>query len=546
MRNKKTLIPTPSGTAVMSNATSKPPAKRGRPKKTEQSPKAPTLVSPIINTNNATILRKPTDETATIATAKKRKSATDSVDTDKKRKVDLNGTADDSTGIVKKTFKRRNEKTTTTTSTQSSSSTTSTPNSTRNTKIFKRRKPAEPLPLLHRPYKLDRILKGHAADDDDSTQMNLWACEFEPNTTTGTVALCGSNNILFLDTHLGRYTKKYTHIEPNEEFLCLAWTALVGPKDLLDEDAAEDAQCNILAAAGQLGSIKLFNTLQNECFRYLFGHTKQVRKLQFSKSKPRWLFSCSDDMTVRLWDIGPPNVKHQENSSMCLAKFSLPTQASEPSALCIAPDLTKIMVGCVQGDLVRFEMKPTDIQKLEREPSDSDQPKNFRHKALFPAGDEWHEGYIDDIFILGQQRQSNTSVKPHGLDGWIVSRGSDDYETLIWNPKTSTKTDADISISLGWPDSNDHAGLRFKVVEKQGDKVLLAGDYEGQIRIFNIGDGRKSRTLEDGTKEMFKPTKVLSHAMSSDVVRDLCISDDTKKIIAVDSANNVFIWNCSG
>ena len=44
--------------------------------------------------------------------------------------------------------------------------------------------------------------------------------------------------------------------------------------------------------------------------------------------------------------------------------------------------------------------------------------------------------------------------------------------------------------------------------KKKGDKVLLAGDYEGQIRIFNIGNDRKSRTLDDGTKEMFPPTKV--------------------------------------
>ena len=113
---------------------------------------------------------------------------------------------------------------------------------------------------------------------------------------------------------------------------------------------------------GQLGSIKLFNTLQNECFRYLFGHQKQVRKLQFSKSKPRWLFSkcaffihfhlkwyyyqsklisyiylyiyilfisrlymkgCSEDMTVRLWDIGPPNVNDQNNSSMYVCKINI-------------------------------------------------------------------------------------------------------------------------------------------------------------------------------------------------------------------------------
>ena len=104
--------------------------------------------------------------------------------------------------------------------------------------------------LLDHPYELSHILKGHASDNnnDENNGANLWACEFEP--TTGLVALCGANNILFLNVQLGRYVKKYTHIEPNEEFLCLAWTQLIGPKDLLDENAVEDAQCNILAAAG--------------------------------------------------------------------------------------------------------------------------------------------------------------------------------------------------------------------------------------------------------------------------------------------------------
>ena len=50
----------------------------------------------------------------------------------------------------------------------------------------------------------------------------------------------------------------------------------------------------------------------------------------------------------------------------------------------------------------------------------------------------------------------------------IVSRGSDDFETLVWDPKKSTKTDADIAISLEWPDSENHAGLRMKVFEQRG------------------------------------------------------------------------------
>lgn len=39
-------------------------------------------------------------------------------------------------------------------------------------------------------------------------------------------------------------------------------------------------------------------------------------------------------------------------------------------------------------------------------------------------------------------------------------------------------------------------------------KALIAGEYEGQIYIYNIGNGQKSKTLDDNSKEQFEPSKV--------------------------------------
>ncbi|KAI9310785.1 WD40-repeat-containing domain protein, partial [Dichotomocladium elegans] len=355
-----------------------------------------------------------------------------------------------------------------------------------------------------------------------------WACDFEPESNE-LVAIAGSDMVLFLNVQQARYVKKYTHVEPREEFKCLAWTSLKGPQELLDVDASEDSTCTILAVAGRLGSIKLVNVLQNQCFRHLFGHEKQIRKLQFSKTYKRWLLSASDDMSVRLWDVGAPNNK-QENTFMCLAKFVIPPSASMPTALSAYGG--DVIVGCAEGQLIKY--------KIGKMIGDGDAGV-IKHKELYPSGDEWHEGYVDDVFILGQQEKGHR----HPLDGCIVSRGSADYETLIWKPKSSTKKDADIAISLEWPESAEQEGLRFKVVEKDGHKVLVAGDYDGQIQIYNFGDGRLSRTLEDNSKEVLPATKVLSHPMSSKLIRDIAISEDSRTIVAVDSANNVFIWQCT-
>lgn len=81
-------------------------------------------------------------------------------------------------------------------------------------------------------------------------------------------------------------------------------------------------------------------------------------------------------------------------------------------------------------------------------------------------------------------------------------------EILVWNPANSTRSDADIKLSLDWPDAADCTGLKFKVVESAGQKVLIAGDYDGQVYIYDIGNGKESKTLEDGSKEQFKPNRV--------------------------------------
>lgn len=39
-------------------------------------------------------------------------------------------------------------------------------------------------------------------------------------------------------------------------------------------------------------------------------------------------------------------------------------------------------------------------------------------------------------------------------------------------------------------------------------KVLIAGDYDGNIHLFDIGDGVKSKTLPDNSKEVLDPFRV--------------------------------------
>ncbi|RCH79887.1 Leucine-rich repeats and WD repeat domain-containing protein 1, partial [Rhizopus stolonifer] len=150
------------------------------------------------------------------------------------------------------------------------------------------------LPIINENYKLSLLIENRvtALTDDEPTEP--WCCDFEPHRTgqvqTDIAALAGSNTVFFLDARQGRYIKKYTHPETQEAFQCLAWTTLHIDHESDSSSDEDEETCNVLAIAGKLGSIKLLNPLQNECYRYLFGHRDVVLKMVFSEFEPRWLF----------------------------------------------------------------------------------------------------------------------------------------------------------------------------------------------------------------------------------------------------------------
>lgn len=159
---------------------------------------------------------------------------------------------------------------------------------------------------LDKDYSLSFVIEGHtninvpvkvSKNGEENQSKDIWCCEFEPHrpgqVQTDVVALAGSYSVLFLDVQQGRYTKKYTHSESQEIFYCMAWTTLNIDEDSDSSSDEDEETCNVLAVGGRLGSIKLLNPLQNECYRYLFGHKDAILKMAFSASEPRWLFSMS-------------------------------------------------------------------------------------------------------------------------------------------------------------------------------------------------------------------------------------------------------------
>lgn len=151
-----------------------------------------------------------------------------------------------------------------------------------------------------------------------------------------------------------------------------------------------------------------------------------------------------------------------------------------------------MIVGCDNGDMIRFQLMKRQLQTfrtksntyrkqlIERgEKWKGGSVVTIAPTSIYPEGDEWHQGYVDDVCILGQDGDTKSPLyNKIGefeysvihimvlIVNFIVSRGSDDMEIIVWDPAKSKVKDAEIEMSLSWPDSADCTGLRFKVIEQ--------------------------------------------------------------------------------
>ncbi|KAH8556826.1 WD40-repeat-containing domain protein [Umbelopsis sp. PMI_123] len=330
-----------------------------------------------------------------------------------------------------------------------------------------------PFPIFDSNYRLTHILRGPSKilfpNRDGTKDTDIWAVEFEPGidkVSSNIAAVCGGDTVELIDAGLGRVIKRYSHVENKEEFYCLAWTTLA-----CMDAWAQEKPYNILAAAGVLGTIKLFNPTQSECYRYLFGHSKEISRLVFSKTKPRWLLSASGDMTVRLWDIGSPESKL--DTSICLARFNL-KNAEIPTALCMSNDMKWLFIGCDTGKMYRYSLGALTINRLRSAKMAAMIKFKPGHKrrgqgmvqfgspmAEYPVSQEWHESYVDDILMIEKLGNDRTIFQ------CVISRASSDEEFIMWNPVKSTRKDADILTSYEWPESPASC-LRMKLYEAAG------------------------------------------------------------------------------
>lgn len=106
-----------------------------------------------------------------------------------------------------------------------------------------------------------------------------------------------------------------------------------------------------------------------------------------------------------------------------MARFNLPSKTGEPSAVSVSYDLSTLIVGCNNGDLVQFKITTTQLDEYRKKAEEfrAKKIKSDRWESMadvdqpfiYPAGDEWHEGYVDDVFVIGQDGDEESKLYNH-------------------------------------------------------------------------------------------------------------------------------------
>lgn len=88
----------------------------------------------------------------------------------------------------------------------------------------------------------------------------------------------------------------------------------------------------------------------------------------------------------------------------CLASFSVPG-IGHPTSMSLAYDLSFMVAGTNKADLLNYDIPSSYIKQwTSRRRKD---PIEIKPRTRFPHGDEWHAGYVEDVFVLGQDGAAN-------------------------------------------------------------------------------------------------------------------------------------------
>uniref|UniRef100_A0A8C2CGF1 Leucine-rich repeats and WD repeat domain containing 1 n=1 Tax=Cyprinus carpio TaxID=7962 RepID=A0A8C2CGF1_CYPCA len=326
---------------------------------------------------------------------------------------------------------------------------------------------AEPVSLqpLH-------VLQCHSRQDSpDDFSTQLWACAFEPpqecsdgiSGGSRTVATCGGETLCVIDCESGHVLKKYK--VPGEEFFSLAWSTV-----LMSRTGGSGRPCNILAAGGKRGLVKLIHPRVNLAFGEFRASRRAISIMRFSPRNASFLFTGTYENKIFLWDISGLD----RDYNFKISKLLVLETGSTPlhlSLLPTSPD-THLLSGCDDGLYV------FDIQI-----SKNTQKRNEEMEIVFPVYKKKDKKNtyrtIDGLSFLSDDIVASKSHMQGSiyLWSWSATRAS-------WNGRKK-EVPAVVLAELQWS-STDIPYLSLGTCPGYG--YVVCGDERGRLWMYHITD----------------------------------------------------------
>ncbi|XP_043096474.1 leucine-rich repeat and WD repeat-containing protein 1 [Puntigrus tetrazona] len=386
--------------------------------------------------------------------------------------------------------------------------------------------PQEPVSL--QPFHVLQCHSRKDSPDDFSTQ--LWACAFEPPPECGdvsggsrTVATCGGETLCVIDCESGNVLKKYK--VPGEEFFSLAWSSV-----LMSRTGGSARPCNILAAGGKRGRVKLIHPRVNLAFGEFSASRRAISIMRFSPRNTSFLFTGTYENKIFLWDIGRLDCDYNFNVSklLILETGSTPLHLS---LLPTSPD-THLLSGCDDGLYV------FDIQL-----SKNTQKRNEEMEIVFPVykkkGKENTYRTIDGLSFLSDDIVASKSHMQGSiyLWSWSATRAS-------WNSRKK-EVPAVVLAKLQWS-STDIPYLSLATCPGYG--YVVCGDERGRLWMYHITDSMmeifKSGKTISATEVLEWPSPVRTGmgALEGPSINSIAMDPDLRYLVALTDKNMAVVW----
>lgn len=163
--------------------------------------------------------------------------------------------------------------------------------------------------------------------------------------------------------------------------------------------------------------IAMIDISEGKQVRTLTGHGRSINELVVSPTSPNILASCSEDFTIRLWNIDPALA-----AQPCVAILAGEGHRQPLLACAFHPNGKWILSGAMDTAVALWAVPPPSA--LARENAENDEPIAVTYPHFFST--EVHPNYVDSLSFYGDliisrcaQEQNNAS-KQHEILMWKI------------------------------------------------------------------------------------------------------------------------------